>query len=76
MKKFFAAMLFALALLVSAPVANAQVPVFKCFASSAYAWGYGWGPTPQGACAIALRQCAVNAPVGDVCYARWWVREQ
>lgn len=76
MGKVFASVLFVLALLVPASVATAQAPVFKCYASSVYAYGYGWAGTPQAACAIALRECAVRAPVGDVCYSRWWVREQ
>jgi hypothetical protein len=76
MRKIFAAILFALAVLVSASIADAQVPVFKCYASSWYAYGYGWAASPQSACAIALRECAMRAPVGDICYARYWVREQ
>jgi hypothetical protein len=75
MRKILASLVLAFALLAFSPV-EAQVPVFKCYASSNSAFGYGWAATPQAACVIALRECAVNTPVGDACYARWWVREQ
>lgn len=75
MRKILASLVLGFALLAFSP-AVAQVPVFKCYASSNYAFGYGWASTPSGACAIAVRECAINTPVGDACYARWWVREQ
>lgn len=75
MRKILAGLVLALALLVFSPV-EAQVPVFKCYASSSSAFGYGWAASPQAACAIALNECAGRTPYGDVCYARWWVREQ
>ena len=76
MRKIFAVMLLVLGLLVSVPIVNAQVPVFKCYASSNHAYGYGWAANPSTAGAIALRECAVNTPPYDVCYVRWCVRER
>ena len=76
MRKIFAVMLLVFGLLVSAPIASAQVPVFKCYASSNHGYGYGWAANPTAASAIALRECAVNTPAYDVCYVRWCAREQ
>lgn len=75
MRKILASLVLVFVLFVLSPV-NAHAAVFKCFASSVYAYGFGWSSTPQAACAIALRECALRAPIGDVCYARWWVWEQ
>lgn len=76
MKKLFAAFLFVLALLVSAPVVKAQAPVFKCYASSYHGYGYGWAPSEAAAMVIALRECAVNTPAYDTCFVRWCARER
>ena len=76
MGRILAAMLVVLALLVSVPLASAQVPWFKCYASSSYGYGFGWAGNPGAAGAIALRECAVHTPPYDVCYVRWCVRER
>jgi hypothetical protein len=76
MRKIFATILLILGLLVFLPVVNAQAAVFKCYASSNYAYGYGWATNSVTASTIALRECAVNTPPYDVCYVRWCIRER
>lgn len=47
---------------------------WKCYASSNSAFGVGFGPTPDDAGYIALRECAVRTPAYDACYIRWCIQ--
>jgi hypothetical protein len=46
-------------------------PVYKCHASSDYAWGIGFGPTRRRAASSALYHCARRTPQGEVCVLDW-----
>lgn len=46
-------------------------PMFECKARSPYAFGFGISPYRHVAAQIALRQCAVRTPYGDICYLSW-----
>ena len=48
--------------------------VYKCRASSDYAWGIGLGPTRGRAASRALFECAKRTPQGEVCVLDWCKR--
>jgi len=46
-------------------------PLYKCQASSDYAWGIGYGPTRRRAAEMALYRCARGTPRGSICVLDW-----
>jgi hypothetical protein len=58
------------AMLVGATPAQAQNYTGRvlCVAQSPNGWGYGAHLDRDTACRIALRECAVRTPYGQVCY--------
>lgn len=82
MKHFLLAALAAVMLMcasAAASVANnnksqpAQhpTPIYKCRATSDYAWGIGFGPTRRRAAVVALRHCSRHTPSSETCVLDW-----
>jgi hypothetical protein len=72
------AVVFSVFLCVSSTKVSAQYgpPIWRCQASSPYAFGIGIAPTQLGAAEIALHQCAMRSPSGSRYYVDWCMRDR